>query len=165
MRGTITKVNQSPTSTVSVGVTTSAGGSPLGNSSGTQPAGNPLGVTVTGTIQENGTNNVYNFIQPYGIEMGIQQNSRFEFQTVQDSTGATWAVSLRPVDRGIIQSVNPPVNNVSTGTLIEVSSGHTLTFVQPFAQQLGVTPQVKVSFETVVDPNSAKTTAVSLEVS
>ncbi len=165
MRGIVKTAVQKPSTTITVGTSTSSGSNPLGSAQGTQPGGSPLGVTVTGTILPDGSTSTYNFTQPYGIELGVVVGAKMDFETMQDpATGATVAIDLRPVEKGIIQTINAPVNGIVTGTLQQVSSTNILQFVEVYNPQSGLAQGIKVSFETIVDPNTAQTVAVSLNV-
>lgn len=119
---------------------------------------NPPGQVVTGTLEDIQSSQTYNFIQPFGAEIGLAVGSKVKYDTVTVN-GQTVAVSLVLVHRGEVDTVNA---NNDGGSLIDKSNGQTIPFAQPYCSELGIQKGTKVNFQIVVNPNTGGITAVSL---
>jgi hypothetical protein len=143
-----------------------------------QPIGVPVAIPpvleITGTLQEivNGqpTGATLNFRQPLGLEGGIMTDAKVNYTPVLDpSTGQTVAVSLKLVEKGVILTLDA---SGESGTLQDKASKDTMKFYQPLAAAMGIKAPVPgtstkgsvVNYDRILDPSTAETVAVSLEV-
>lgn len=154
-RGLVRSIGTSMGGSTGVSTTVSATGA---TGSTTQGMTNPPGLVVTGTLEDIQSNQTYNFIQPFGAEIGLAVGSKVKYDAVTAS-GQTVAVSLVLVHRGEVDTVGP---NGDAGTLIDKSNGQNIPFVQPYCAELGLQKGTKVNFQIIVNPNTGAITAVSL---
>jgi|GEM_PF-1747679 hypothetical protein len=177
-----TNQQQNGSSSVSTTLTVSGSSGPVivGPTTSPQPVAGSGGFgtnppptqTVTGVLQDADTGAFINFIQPFGIQLGIAVGVKVNYATVTIS-GQPIANSLRLLQRGEIMSIDTSgdANNDSVGTLLDKATGNVIPFAMPYCQESGLIPAVPggakgtmVHFETVIDPNTALLTAVALEI-
>lgn len=158
--------------TVNAITTVTVDGAPVVGAPVEIPVSDPPVFMVTGTLQEivNGaaTGAIINFRQPLGLEGGIVVDAKVNYTPVVDpATGQTVAVSLKLAEKGTILTLNA---DGESGTLEDKSSKTVMTFYQPFAKVMGIKAPgagVKgsvVTYDRIVNPNTADIVAVSLEV-
>ena len=156
-RAIIKTVNIPSGGTTGVSTTVSVTGA---SSSTVQGITNPPGQVVTGTLQDLQSGAIYNFMQPFGAEVGIQVGVKVHYTTVNGG-GQVVANSLKLIHRGEIADVNSTDDG---GTLIDKATGAIIPFAQVYATESGLSKGAKVNFQRIIDPKTAQITAVSLEV-
>src|SRR5579885_752058 len=130
-RGTVRTTNSNQTGNVGVGTTLNQpSGSQVGPITTKQPAGTPLGVTLTGTLTDNANpqGTPINFIQPFGIELGIVVGVKVLYNTVTVN-GQVIANCVRLLQRGEILTINPTDDS---GLLLDHSSGSTIPYYMAY---------------------------------
>lgn len=155
-KGKITGVNNS-TSTTGITSTVSATGA-IGST--VQGITSPAGQVLTGTLLDTQTNTTINFAQSLGAEIGIQVNSKVDYQTVTVN-GQVIANVIRLAHRGEIVSINATNDG---GILLDKATGAQMPFQQQYANESGLAQGVKVNFERVIDPVTGASTAVALVI-
>lgn len=116
----------------------------------------PMGRS-SGTVMDTSTRTDYPFVQPFGQQLGLQQNSIVQFETVA-SSGTTYGVSLDPVEKGTIQSIN---YDLETGVLTD-RLGNTLDFAQNLGKEMGLIAGSEVRYAIVFVDGKPKATALKL---
>ncbi len=118
------------------------------------------GMGYTGIVTDTAANPKvdYNFSSPCGKELGLIENMivRMEIITLNDGTGAKMAVSLDPVEKGRIVTINPANNS---GTLTD-NLGNTVNFVQDYITELGLATGDRVSYSMVNFQGAMVATAI-----
>lgn len=117
----------------------------------------PMGKSASGTVKDTANNVEYQFVQPFGEQLGLQVNDIVQFETVNTSAGPL-AVSLDPVDKGTVQSIDYASGN---GVLTD-KSGTKLEFVQNYAQELGIAAGTPVKFATILVGGVAMATSLRI---
>jgi hypothetical protein len=177
-----TNQQQNGSSSVSTTITVSGSGGAvnIGPANSSQPVsgsgafGTPLppSQTVTGTLQDIDSGAIINFIQPFGIQLGIVAGAKVNYVSITVA-GQAVANSVRLLQRGEIMSIDTSgdANNDSIGTLLDRATGNIIPFAMAYCQESGLVAAVPgsskgtmVHFETVIDPNTALVTAVALEI-
>lgn len=98
----------------------------------------------------------YSFQQPYGQEMGLTEGTIVRMEIISLSDGTQLAVSLDPVEKAKIQTMD--VSN-NTGTLVD-NKGNVLKFAQNYMTELGLQIGDKVSYSLVFVGGSPMATAL-----
>ncbi len=88
----------------------------------------------------------YNFEQPMGQELGIVEGKIVRMEIITKSDGTQLAVSLDPVEKAKIQTMDVANN---TGTLVD-NGGNVLKFVQNYMTELGFQVGDKVTYSMVM---------------
>jgi len=164
-KGTIKTTGSQQTGITGVGITLTppGGGPPVGSGGFGQGTGTPAGLTLTGTLQDDATGAIVNFIQPFGIELGLAVGCKVVYYTASNGT----ANSVRLLHKGEIQTINPTNDG---GTLLDKATGNTIDFAMALCQESGLVPAgagvkgTRVHFETIFSPYNANPTAVALEI-
>jgi hypothetical protein len=86
----------------------------------------------------------YEFDQQYGVQLGIDVNDIVQFEIITDSAGKLKGVSLDPVEKGTIDSID----DLGNGVLID-RTGAKLSFQQDYSKELGIVKGVKVKYTIV----------------
>jgi hypothetical protein len=116
----------------------------------------PMG-KATGTVTDTASRINYPFVQPFGEQLGLQENSIVQFETVQ-SSGTTYGVSLDPVERGTIQSIN---YELETGVLTD-RFNNPIDFEQNYGKEMGLVQGSEVRYVIVTVDGKQKATALKL---
>ena len=102
------------------------------------------------------------------MQIGITEvGAKVSFTTVPDATGKMIAVSVKLIDRGVIQTMDA---GGESGTLMDRSSKQSLKFKQPLALAMGIKPPAGgqkgsvVTFERALDPATGNYVAVALNL-
>jgi len=172
-KGKITGTNTQPTGSSSVSTTITA---PDGTTAtGATPrrqsiSGRPPVELMTGTIQDAQTNKVYSFQQQYGIELGLVDQAKVKYFTVDVTINGqvqTIANSVQLLNKGEIWTISP---DNRSGTLIHKATGDEIPFSHLYASESGLVPATQttkgtmVHFETIVDSITGDSIAVALEI-
>ncbi len=104
----------------------------------------PKTYRVTGTVTSTVDKVDYEFDQQYGVQLGIDVNDVVQFEMITDSAGKLKAVSLDPVEKGTIDSID----DLGNGVLID-RTGAKLSFQQDYSKELGIVKGVKVRYAIV----------------
>jgi len=120
----------------------------------TMPAGR-----LSGTVTDTATKIDYPFEQPYGVQLGLQVNSIVQFETIE-SGGTTYGVSLDPVEKGTIQSINYELGN---GVLLD-RLGNAIDFEQYLCREMGILEASVVRYVPVTVNGQRKATSLKLAV-
>ncbi|MDX2173778.1 MAG: hypothetical protein SFY56_11705 [Bacteroidota bacterium] len=116
----------------------------------------PMG-RATGTVTDTVTKTDYPFEQPYGQQLGLEVNSIVQFDTV-DVSGVSYGVSLDPVDKATIQSID----YIKGKGVIVDNVGNQIEFEQSYGRELGLVNQSKVKFVPVTVNGVMKATSLKL---
>lgn len=102
------------------------------------------GSGYTGTVTDTAAKVDYEFSSPCGEELGLVVGMivRMEIITLNDGTGKKLAVSLDPVEKGKIVTVDAGSNS---GSLTD-NLGNTVKFMQDYLTELGIAPGDKVNY-------------------
>jgi len=91
-------------------------------------------------------------------ELGIQLNQIVTYVEITDpETGTPLAVSLNPVERGIINSIIDPIQGIGT---IRETSGNILEFIQEYFPQLDIKEGDKVDYTIIYIDGKPKATSL-----
>lgn len=88
----------------------------------------------------------YNFEQPMGQELGIVEGKIVRMEIITKSDGTQLAVSLDPVEKAKIQTMDVANNS---GTLVD-NGGNVLKFSQNYMTELGLQVGDKVTYSMVM---------------
>jgi len=94
---------------------------------------NPLAMRSSGIVTDTATKTDYPFTQACCVELGIQIDTIVRFETVV-SEGTTYGVSLDPVEKGTITSID---YDLGSGTLTDRLK-NVINFDQVFAKELSL---------------------------
>lgn len=122
---------------------------------------NPAGQVITGTLDDNSNPVItYNFIQPYGAELGLSVGAKvnFDFVTVN---GQPVATTVKLLEKGVIESINATNDG---GTLKDRALKTSIPFAQPYCKETLLVVGSIVNYVTVIDPNTAAVVATALEL-
>jgi hypothetical protein len=153
------KINSStvPTQvTLTTTVTTTTTSATAGSSyNGTTP----IGSIVSGTVTDVSSNQTFPFVQPYGAELGLFDGAKVNYTAVSVN-GVMTANNVVLVERGVIQTINQTNDG---GTLLDKASNTSLPFAHPYCKESQLVVGSVVTFERVIDPNTAINTATALQ--
>ncbi len=107
------------------------------------------GSGYTGSVKDTANNIDYPFTSPLGAQLGLVENMIVRMEVIALSDGTKMAVSLDPVDKGKIESLDPATNS---GTLKD-NTGTIITFNQDYITELGLAVGDRVSYASV--PNTS----------
>lgn len=132
------------------------------NATGTTTQGitSPPGQVLTGTLQDLQTNEIINFAQSFGAELGIVVGSKVSYSTVTVN-GAVIANIVELSHRGEINSINITDDG---GMLLDKASKTIIPFAQQGAAESGIIVGAHVNFDRIIDPTTGNVTAVALTV-
>lgn len=105
------------------------------------------GSGYTGTVKDTANNVDYPFTSPLGREIGLLENMIVRMEVITLDDGTQMAVSLDPVDKGKIESLEPTTNS---GTLKD-NTGKVIPFNQDYLTELGLKVGDRVSYASVVN--------------
>ncbi len=115
-----------------------------------------MGGSYTGLVTDTAAKLDYNYSQPCGKELGLVVDKIVKMEIVNLKDGTQLAVSLDPVEKGKIQTIDVANN---CGTLTD-NVGNVINFVQDYIAELGLTVGDKVSFAMVMSGGAMLATAV-----
>ncbi len=104
-----------------------------------------------GTVKDTAAGVEYPFTQPLGAQLGLVVDMIVKMEVITLGDGTKMAVSLDPVEKGKILSLDIKTNS---GTLKD-NTGNTLTFYQDYMSELGLAVGDRVSYASVVDPTGS----------
>lgn len=110
-----------------------------------------MGSNYTGTVTDTANKVDYEFEQPLGKELGLVEGMIVRMEIITKSDGTQLAVSLDPVEKGTIQSLDAGNN---TGTLKD-NAGNIITINQNYITELGLTDLMKVNYTVVLSAGSS----------
>lgn len=115
----------------------------------------PMGRSISGTVVDTATKKEYEYVQPFGEQLGIEVNSIVQFETVDLSSGPV-AVSLDPVEKGTVEKIDYETGN---GQLVD-KQGNRYEFVQNYGKELGLQKGTVVKYAVVTVDGATKATAL-----
>lgn len=103
------------------------------------------GGSISGRVTDTASREEFDFEQPYGSELGLAENMIVRMEIITKSDGTKLAVSLDPVEKGRILTLDAATNS---GTLRD-NVGNEINFVQDYITELGLAVGDRVSYATV----------------
>lgn len=114
------------------------------------------GSLYTGTVTDTKSNIDYPYSAILGKELGIVPNMIVKMEIINLKDGSQMAVSLDPVEKGTILTVDATSNS---GTLKD-NAGNTVNFVQDYLTELNINPNDRVSYCMVMSGGAYVATAL-----
>jgi hypothetical protein len=141
--------------TVTTVVATGATATSASQYDGTDPAGQ----VITGTLDDNSNPAVtYNFMQPYGAELGLAVGVKVNFNFITVN-GQPIATTVTLLEKGVIESINATNDG---GTLKDRALKTSIPFAQLYCKETLLVVGSVVSYDKVIDPNTAGVVATAL---
>lgn len=114
------------------------------------------GSLYTGTVTDTKNNVDYPYSSILGKELGIIPNMIVRMEIITASDGTQMAVSLDPVEKGTVLTVDAATNS---GTLKD-NAGNTVKFIQDYLTELNINPNDRVNYCMVMNQGTYVATAL-----